>query len=552
MGSKGGLLALFLFLLLHTVNAQTAPGKYWIGFTDKLQTPYSLSNPSAFLSQRALDRRTRQGINLKVNDLPVDPAYVDSILQTGAIKLLHRSKWFNGITVYTTDTAAIDSIKTFSFVSQVKSVKQLSRPAPEMESKEVPELRGGVPDTYYHSIYGASYNQIQMLNGHLLHQDGFRGEGMRIAVLDAGFNMVDQLDAFQTLREDGRLLGGWNFVGNHDTIFKYSNHGTFVLSTMAGDLTGELLGTAPAAEYYLLVTEDVAGEFIVEEDNWVAGAEFADSAGADVLNTSLGYTTFQDSTTDHFYFDMDGNITRITQGADIAASKGMLVVNSAGNSGTQPWFYIGAPADADSVLAVGAVDTAGQSAAFSSHGPSSDGRVKPNVVAQGAAAVVLDFAGGVRTVNGTSFSSPITAGMAACLWQAHPELSNMEIFHAIERSAHLYANPNPDFGYGIPDYYQAHLDLSPLLTTPAITVYPNPVTTYSNLLFDNPHAQTVTIRFYDEAGRHLLTWETEELPAGRCHIRLGERIAGLREGLITLEVQTGETTLGAKLIKVNP
>jgi subtilisin family serine protease len=350
-----------------------------------------------------------------------------------------------------------------------------------------------------------AYTQIRMIGGDALHDMGFRGEGMLIAVLDAGFAGVEYLKAFDLLRKEGRIVASHNFVDPALDVYRFSSHGCYVLSTMAAEVPGLFVGTAPRASYLLLVTEDVSSELLVEEDNWIAGAEFADSIGADVCNTSLGYTTFDDSTMDHHYYEMDGNTTRITRGADIAASRGMLIVNSAGNSGSSNWHYIGAPADGDSVLAVGAVNRDSIPADFSSYGPAFDGDIKPNVAAIGWGTYLWSFADSVRTGSGTSFSSPIIAGMAACLWQAFPERNNMDIFHAIERSGHRYENPDDRVGYGIPNFSEAAFYLAggeeATVKDSLITVSPNPTTGKFQIAFRFEEPRLVTYSIYDISGQ---------------------------------------------------
>jgi len=338
--------------------AQIAPSKFRIQFTDKDNSPYTISNPSAFLSQEAIDRRNDQGISIKLNDLPVNPVYIDSVKSAG-VTLLNRSKWFNSITIDTTgtnDSLVLDKIQSFSFVVEVESVGkwksstiwgELGWDKWEMEkSSTIP-----IASSLITSDYGQSFNQISMVGGEILHEQGYKGQGMTIAVLDAGFYKVDALGAFDSLWANNQILGTWDFVDGEAEVFENGPHGMWVLSVMAANLPGQLVGTAPEANYWLLRTE-APGENIIEEDNWVAAAEFADSAGADIFNTSLGYTTFDDPGQNHTYADMDGNTTRITIGADIAASKGILVVNAAGNQGGTGWKYIAAPADGDSVLAV--------------------------------------------------------------------------------------------------------------------------------------------------------------------------------------------------------
>ena len=447
-------------------QAQVAPDKYWVKFTDKNNSPYSVNNPEAFLSQQAIDRRTAHEIPVVENDLPVISAYIDSVANTGAT-LLNVSKWFNSVTIYTEDPSVIVAIDALPFVKVVDKISsnqiipgdQKEKPFFKNESEnEIPDkeiLRGNTSGQGYD--YGQAWNQINMLNGIPLHDLGFDGKDMTIAILDAGFLNADDLSAFDSLWINNQILGYKDFADpiNPD-IFDSHTHGTKVLSTMGANLPGEMVGTAPKANYWLLRSEYGPTEYLIEELNWASAAEFADSVGADVINSSLGYTTFDDPSHDHTYQDMDGNTTPITIAADLAASKGMIVVNSAGNSGNSAWLYIGAPADGDSVFSIGAVNSEGNYASFSSIGPTADGRVKPDVVAQGSgSAIVSAYSGNVVSGSGTSFSSPITAGMVACLWQANPTKRNTEIMDAIRQSASLANTPNMLLGYGIPDYYKA-------------------------------------------------------------------------------------------------
>lgn len=464
---------LTLSLLLTVMAfAQVAPDKYWVRFTDKNNSPYSVDNPLEFLSQRAIDRRLKQNIPIVENDLPVNQSYIDSVKAAGAT-VLTVSKWFNSVTVYTTDQNVIDLINSYSFVlSTTKAgfpeqpgIKNFeNKPFFRNESFDTTGLNNkNVKSVLSNSYdYGQALNQIQMLNGDSLHNMGYDGNGIIIAVLDAGFLNVNTIGAFDSLWNSGRILGWRDFVSPQSpNIFNSHYHGCMVLSTMGANYPGQIVGTAPKASYWLLRTEDAATEYLIEELNWVSGAEFADSLGADVINSSLGYTEFDDPSQNHTYSDMDGNIAPITIGADIAASKGILVCNSAGNSGNSSWHYIGAPADGDSVFSVGAVDAGGNYVSFSSVGPTSDGRLKPNVMAQGSGTTIISpWSGNVSTGSGTSFSSPITAGMVACLRQANPAKSNLEIMAAVEQSSSLYTNPNYQMGYGIPDYVLANSILS--------------------------------------------------------------------------------------------
>jgi subtilisin family serine protease len=328
-----------------------------------------------------------------------------------------------------------------------------------------------------------------------------------------------------------------------------------VLSTMAANLPGEFVGTAPEASYLLFRTEDTSSELPVELDYWIAAAEFADSAGADIINSSLGYTTFDNSDFDFSYSDMDGNTTRGTRGADIAASKGILVVNSAGNSGDNSWNYIGAPSDGDSVLAIGAVTSEGFIANFSSEGPSSDNDIKPNVCAQGQKAIIISGGGQVVTGNGTSFSGPIIAGMAACLWQIHKDsLTNMDIFHAIEASAHKFRNPDGFYGYGIPNFAKANLMLSRtnvrnMDESELFEIFPNPFADQISGTFYSSANQGVAIRLVNSLGQEVRRFEmaTDDFTAVEFSF---SDLRSFPQGMYTLHIESDSGKYYKKMVKL--
>lgn len=437
-------------LFVAFLNAQTAPDKYWVEFTDKNNSPYSVDDPIAFLSQKSIDRRSTQNIDVIEQDIPVNQAYIDGVLAIGEIDLLLRSKWFNAITIYTTNASLLDSILALDYVNQIKSARKYKKGEYENEEVVVAEKE------YDPSEYGESFHQLAMLNGDYLHEQELLGQGMFIYVCDGGFRYLDERTAFDHLFENGRIIGTHDFVDGDDFVYEASNHGTNVMGTMAGVIPDELIGTAPEASYFLARTEDVSSEFLIEEDNWIAGAEMADSIGADIITTSLSYTTFDDQSTDHTYEDLDGQTTRVAIGAGIASTKGMLIVTSAGNYFTNPWHYIGSPADAFDCLAIGAITSDSLHSSFSSAGPSADGRVKPEIVAMGTAAVTAAASvDAIAHVNGTSFSGPIIAGISSCLWQAFPDATSLEIRQAIIESSHMYETPDDLMGYGIPNYEEA-------------------------------------------------------------------------------------------------
>lgn len=502
----------FILLLGLGVNltAQEAPEKYWIAFTDKANSPYSIDKPLEFLSQRALDRRMRYGIPVIKNDLPVNPAYVQQVLALGDIRLLNRSRWMNAVTIQSTDTAALEAINGLPFVKTGPAFRSFKRSATQTAAKfeqagDGTEEAAKTNDILNEFEYGGGINQVDMLHTEHLHNLGYSGEGMVIAVIDAGFVASDTLPEFARMWDENRLLGWYDFVDVDDTIFdKGGSHGTSVLSAMAAWLPGELIGTAPDASYWLLRSEDSKSEFIIEEANWLSAAEFADSAGVDVINASLGYSTFNAPYQNHTYNDLDGNTTRVTRAADLAASKGILVVSSAGNSGEGDWRYIIAPADADSNLTVGAVDYRLQPVGFTSRGPSADGRVKPNVAAKGSL-VRVSTRGGLDALGGTSFASPLIAGSAACLWQAFPEFNNMEIIDIIERCASQYFQPDTLVGHGVPDFRHAFDLLFDFqrYDTDRFFAYPNPFSDQITLDYFSRSDQTIDVEMFDLHGRIL-------------------------------------------------
>ncbi len=532
-------------------QAQTAPDTYWVQFTDKANTPYSLDAPEQFLSARAIARRQAQGIALDELDLPVDPAYITGVLASGDVQLVNRSKWFNAITIRTADTDALLAIQQLPFVQQLRSTQQLhGMPVPpdKFALPLAPSERGGGSGDY-----GASFIQIAMLNGHELHAMNAQGQGMLIGVLDSGFDQANTIAAFDQLRNREGIVLTRDMVNHDGDVYADHWHGRSVLSCMAAVMPGYLIGTAPEADYVLVRTENADTEYIVEEDNWVAGAELCDSLGCDVLNTSLGYTRFDDPAQDHVYAVLNGLTARISIASGIAAMKGMVPVNSAGNSGESEWYYISAPADAINILAVGAVGDQEQVAPFSSRGPSADGRIKPDVMAMGWGAIGLDAAGEfVVPISGTSFSSPILAGLVACLWQLHPGRTSTEIMDAVRRSASLWTAPNDSMGYGIPDFMQAHLFLdattgiSEDANNARIMVHPVPFDDRLEVLLPGAMQGPWSAEVVDAAGR--VQWRTSGRGAGSERIVLtGLRV--LDPGVYVLRVSSGHTMHTAGVVK---
>lgn len=504
-------------------------------FSDKTNTPFSIDNPSDYLSDRAIARRERQGIAIDELDLPIDPAYIEAVLAIPGVQYWHESKWFNAITVKLLDEEALVAIQALPFVLETRGVQVLF-------SDRLPAgLEKSQATTFDATTYGTAHRQIQMLRGDLLHAAGYRGEGLHVAVMDAGFSDVSNMNAFQRARNEGRLEQVANYVSGGSNVEGGSTHGTRVLSTMTGELNDNFVGTAPDAHYHLFRTEDTSFEYVIEEDNWIMGIEHADRIGVDLVNTSLGYSQFDDPDQDYAPENMDGQTARISIASQIAAEKGMLLITSAGNRGASDWRVITAPGDAKDVLTVGAVDSLGVHAFFSSFGPSADGRVKPDVVAMGFQSAIVNVGDDITRGNGTSFSAPIVCGLAACLWQAHPQRSNLEIIQAIRESASLYTQPNDSMGYGIPDFWRAHLILrgeDPSARQGA-TIYPNPA---QNLVFVewNTEASSLTQplwRLIDVNGREVATGQLNQV-GGKALGQIGLP-AGCSNGHYLLELRWG-------------
>ena len=443
-----------LILLLLAGNilgaaAQQDTLKYRVSLTDKSATTYSLDKPEAFLSAKAIERRKRQHLAIDSTDLPVCGKYVEEIHRQG-VRVVVTGKWENFVTVACNDPAAMHRIATLPFVRSVEKV--WTKPAKE----ETPRRDSLVnsPTVYADSLYGAGYAQIRMSHGDKLHQAGFRGQNMTIAVIDAGYHNADRITAMRNIH----ILGTRDFVNPASDIYAENSHGLGVLSCMAMNCPNVMIGTAPEASYWLLRSEDNGSEHLVEQDYWAAAVEFADSVGVDVVNTSLGYYVFDDPEKNYRLCDLDGRYSLMSRQAARMADKGMVLVCSAGNSGDDPWKKITPPGDAADVLTVGAIDKQGQLAPFSSVGNTADGRIKPDVVAVGMKADVMGTNGNLRTANGTSFASPVMCGMVACLWQACPTLTARQLMDLVRRSGDRAQCPDNIYGYGVPDLWKAYTD----------------------------------------------------------------------------------------------
>ncbi|QNA43347.1 S8 family serine peptidase [Lacibacter sediminis] len=453
---------LFVLSLLFTaVESNGQRTKHVIFFTDKNETTFSLAQPSSYLSARAVARRTKYGIAVDSTDLPVVEKYVDSVRLAGNVTILGRLRWMNAVIIQTNDAAALSKINTFPFVKKRDSIAYRKVNARLIDNKSyniTPYVSTNQrqQQLFADSLnYGNTATQINIHNGAFLHNIGARGQNMQIAFLDGGYFGYLSNPFFDSVRNQNRILATRDFVLNETSVNEDDAHGMACFSIVAGNIPGSYIGSAPYASFYLLRTEDVGSEQLIEEYNWGSGAEYADSAGVDVISSSVGYSTFDDPAYNHSYADMNGNTTIVSRYADLAAKKGMLLVNSAGNEGSKTWKYIVAPADADSVLSVGAVNSSGIIAAFSSFGPTSDGQIKPDVVSVGQGTFLSTSGGTVGTSSGTSFSGPNMAGLATCLWQLFPEFNSYKIIETLRKSADRYTAPHEQYGYGLPDMKKA-------------------------------------------------------------------------------------------------
>lgn len=417
---------------------------------DLQHTPFSVNRPEQFLSARSIERRKRQGLPVDVTDLPIAPAYLDSVSRTG-IEIVGQSKWNNTLLVKIHKEKELNKLNSLSFIT--KKLKVFSSPDSITERKRSSfrkELNSWESVPIH---YGAAAEQLKSLGGQRIHERGFYGNGMMIAVFDGGFMNVDRIPALHGVK----LAGLKDFVvPKSNNIFEEMEHGTMVLSTMAANAPNLYVGVAPEAQYVLVRCEDERTESLAEEDYWASAAEYADSLGVDVINSSLGYHDFDDVKTNHLYWEQDGETTLISHTASMCADKGIICVNSAGNDGMGVWKKINFPADAKNILTVGSINEQGKNAAFSAVGPTADGRIKPDVMAYGSPTSVITGRGSIINDNGTSFSSPLIAGMTACLWQALPHKTAKQIIKLVKMAGNNQQHPDNIYGYGVPDFWKAY------------------------------------------------------------------------------------------------
>ena len=543
-------LSLFLLFLTATIfaSAQVATNIYWVQFTDKNNSPYSIDNPEAYLSQRALQRRANLGISIDEYDIPVNPQYLQAVADCGA-QLLNPSKWLNGVSVYTSDPGVIDAINALEFVSVVRNCPNDLKAQEMKERWMANEMKPSTtPTRGLRGFYGGAEAQVKQLNVDVLHEMGYDGTGVVVAVLDGGFQGAEETPCFDNMREEGRLLGTRDFVYGSNSVYTQSTHGTSCLSTMAAYDPNNMVGTAYKASYYLIHTEDGDSENIIEEYNWVSGAEYADSLGVDVCSTSLGYVDFDMSQWNHPFDHYDGHTAPMTIGCEIAASRGMICMNAAGNDG-DGICTLGIPGDAEHIVTVGAVDSNGERAYFSSVGPTYDGRIKPDVMAMGEGTYVASGYGSwwpYYNGDGTSFATPVLAGAVACLRQARPYASVQEICDALRACGNRANNPDNQYGYGIPDFSEAlevlHVGELPMVKEDIINVYPNPSHGQVHVTLRQGPKAEVTV--YDFMGRQRFVYSFN----GLNHTTLENYLNTLETGVYFINAVSDSGRQTVKLV----
>ncbi len=506
-----------LLALPHVLSAQTYT--CYVQLRDKSGSPYTIDHPEAFLSPRALERRRAQHIAIAADDLPVSAAYTDQIVPLCRIAATLR--WTNGLLIRTEDPAVIAQLRALPFVTGVR-ILSTGASGTRQKALDPVNILKATPTTDS-TFYGAATRQTTMLHLDRLHGLGFWGDSVIVAVMDAGFLYADKVSYLRKVFDEGRLLYTWNFVFDTSEVYgvpRANPHGEETFSCIAANVPYKLVGTAPNASFMLFQTEDNRSETIAEEYYWAAAAERADSMGADVFSTSLGYTTFDqsDSADSHTYADMTGHTTPIARAVNTAASKGIIVVNSAGNEGDDTWHYIATPGDADSGVTVGAVTPSAQIAAFSSRGPNASGQVKPDVCAQGSPASLSSPSNTIISNYGTSFSGPIMAGAFACLRQAFPSVPNMTLIDKVRQTCTQYTHPDADYGYGIPDFGLAYDRLKALYPQDTLTyinstrIFPNPFTgTFTIVVTDLIRDSVNSVELYDISGQKVWTGSTQTI-----------------------------------------
>lgn len=535
--------SLIVLIGLFSSSRLFAQDRYMVFFADKDNVVYTLDNPEAYLSERSINRREKMDISITEADLPVDTAYVHAVRDQGA-EVYFTTRWMNGVlTEMTEETAAL--VEALSFVDSVVYVANGTKLTHSPGTYSVAETF-----TEPTSVTATTVVQNAMLGVDVLHEDGYTGEGILIAVFDDGFKGVNQFEPFEHLFAEDQLVATIDFVKNSGNVFQYDDHGTSTLSCIAQYYGEDYTGTAPDASFILCVTEDISSEYRVEEYNWLFAAEFADSIGADVISASLGYNTFSDNSMNYTYADLDGTTTVCARAAEMASARGMVPVVSAGNEGNGSWKYITTPADAAGVLAIASVTSQGTVSGFSSIGPSADGRIKPDLAAMGSSATIFYLSGSsgyIGTGSGTSFSCPQIAGLVAGLLQAHPDWTYGDLIMEIKAMGSQADDPDNSLGYGIPVYVSELVE--DVVLEEELKVYPNPVEkNVVNIDFgDLQITSALEITVFDEKGRRIFI---QNLTSQEVEQQMEIVIKHFSKGLYFLTFHSKELNKTVKLIKI--
>jgi len=495
--------SLFILFAAFSADGQSPQYRYLILFKDKIGSEYLISQPQSFLSARAIARRDKMRIKVTEQDLPVNASYIGQLKSKGA-QVLFPLKWINGAVIKTDPTTLKNILKLPSVSGYYKNMALDSLPNQITNSLNRTLNSTVLPD------YGTSLTQINQMGVDVMHQAGFKGENILISLLDDGFMEANNISALGAVFQEKRILSTLTTDPTRKSVYDSGSHGTEVLSTIAAQAPGKLYGTAFMANFALAQTEESQHELLIEEANWLRGAEWADSLGTDIVSSSLGYTKFDNPMYDHSYSDMNGKTALSTLAALWASRRGIICSISAGNEGSSAWKYISSPADADSIISVGAVDRTGSRASFSSIGPSFDNRIKPDIAAMGLATVTALPTGSISTLNGTSFSAPLVAGLAAGLIQANPTKNAWEIMDAMRRSGNQSTKPDNILGYGIPNFDRASKIINPVLSLEPsakdrMLIYPNPVGLGQAIRMESPLNSNFQLEIISSQGTVIQT-----------------------------------------------
>jgi subtilisin family serine protease len=529
-----------------------AQDRYAVFFKFKPQKEYSLASPSKFLTEKAIQRRVREKFAVDSLDLPVTAAYLQGI-SAYSQELLYVSKWLNAAVVVT-DAAGKKNMEALPFVQKVEWVakgfiaKTGNRTVPEISQKPTKNQKWAIEESYREA---AAYDfQNDLLGIPAMHQAGFTGKGITVAVFDSGFPGLEKATPFAHVFTNKRTVGQLNVVRPWiKEVFRDHEHGTQVASLILANQAGTLVAGAHQAQVIFAITEDVATEYPIEELNWVRAAEYADSLGVDIINSSLGYLDFDEPSLTYTTAQLDGKTTYVTRGATLAAKRGILVVNSVGNYGSAGSSSLVAPADAQGILAVGSVNASSVVSTFSSRGPTADGRIKPELVAFGQSPVLIRGSGQVSAAAGTSFSAPQLTALAAGLWEAKPEWTKDELLTNLIKSGTQYATPDQNLGYGIPNfrsaYYGALLGLNEEIQSGS-SIYPNPLRSESLHIRFGKELR-VTLQILDGSGRRVVE-QVEERNAIQEPFVFN--LSDLPAGIYFLQLLDGKEIAYKKLIKL--